>query len=146
MNGNKSIEIICPACGKDALLRRIPRYDGFRRVGKNLICSSCGHPFADEAEVPFKAKPESVLFDRKELDSKPEIFKADDAARLCRHCVHYVVNPFVQRCALQHKEVEATDSCGRFTPRRSPDIKQPVNEPAGKNSKGLSGAADKPLV
>ena len=127
MSDNKSIEIICPACGKDALLRRTPRYDGFQRVGENLVCSSCGHSFADEAEVPFKTKQQSALFDRSELDNRPRIFKHDDAARLCRHCVHYVVNPFVQRCALQHKEVEATDSCARFTP--------PAKSGSGKSEK-----------
>lgn len=121
MNENKSIEIICPACGQDALLKRTPRYEGFRRVGEDLSCSACGHSFADEAKVPFKPKQQSALFDRSELDSKPEIFKPDDTARLCRHCVHYVVNPFVQHCALQHKEVEATDSCARFKPGRKPD-------------------------
>lgn len=120
MDENKSIEIICPACGKDTLLRRTPRYDGFRRVGENLVCSSCGHSFANEAEVPFKTKQPSTLFDRSELKNRPGIFKHDDANRLCRHCVHYVVNPFVQHCARQHKEVEATDSCARFTPQRSP--------------------------
>ena len=120
----KPIEIICPACGEDSLLRRTPRYDGFRRVGENLACSSCGHSFADEAEVPFKTKPQSALFDRSALETRPRIFKRDDARRLCRHCVHYVINPFVQRCALQQKEVEATDSCARFKPRRKPDQPQ----------------------
>ncbi|MDO9541930.1 MAG: hypothetical protein Q7J98_06365 [Kiritimatiellia bacterium] len=117
----KLIEIICPACGNDALLKRTPSYDGFRRVGEKLLCSSCGHSFADEAEVPFKTKQQSALFDRSELEPRPRIFRDDDAMRLCRHCAHYVVNPFIQRCALQQKEVEATDSCARFTPHQNPD-------------------------
>lgn len=121
MNENKSIEILCPACGKESLLKRTPRYEGFKRTGEDLACSLCGHIFANENEVPFKKKPSSHLFDPKELDAKPKIFKPDDAARLCRHCAHYVVNPFVQRCALRRKEVEATDSCPKFKPSQKQD-------------------------
>jgi predicted RNA-binding Zn-ribbon protein involved in translation (DUF1610 family) len=117
MSGHNPIEILCPACGQEAILRRTPRYEGFRRAGENLACSACGHAFASEAEVPFKTKKNSDLFDRSELEGRPKIFKPDEAARLCRHCAHYVVNPFAQRCALRHEEVEATDSCARFTPR-----------------------------
>jgi hypothetical protein len=128
MDANKSIEIICPACGKDTLLKRTPHYEGFKRVGDDLACSSCGHSFASEAEVPFKTKQQSTLFDRNELKNRPRIFKPGEAARLCRHCVHYVVNPFVQRCALQRKEVEATDSCASFKVRPVPD-KPPADPP-----------------
>jgi len=124
MSENKPIEIICPACGKDTLLRRTPRYEGFRRVGEDLACSACGHSFPNEAEAPFKTTQQSALsrqrrdlFDQSELNNRPRIFKRDEAARLCRHCAHYVVNPFVQRCALRHKEVEATDSCAHFAPQ-----------------------------
>lgn len=114
MPENKSIEIICPACGKESLLKRIPRYDGFKRLGEDLACNLCGHTFADESQVPFKQKAPSVLFNPGDLRARPEIFKPGEAARLCRHCAHYVVNPFIQRCALRKKEVEATDSCPRF--------------------------------
>ncbi len=30
---------------------------------------------------------------------------------ICRHCYHYIVNPFTQWCSFQKREVEATDSC-----------------------------------
>lgn len=120
MTENKSIEIVCPACGKETLLKRTPRYEGFKRAGEDLNCASCGHAYANEAEVPFKTKTQSNLFNRSELDAKPEIFKPDEAARLCRLCAHYVVNPFIQRCTLLHKEVEATDSCGNFKKPKEP--------------------------
>lgn len=120
MNANKSIEIICPGCGKEALLKRTPRYEGFKRVDEDLSCAECGLIFEDESKVPYKLKQASRLFDPAELDAKPEVFKADEANRLCRHCAHYVVNPFIQRCALHKKEVEATDSCSKFKPREQP--------------------------
>jgi predicted RNA-binding Zn-ribbon protein involved in translation (DUF1610 family) len=117
MNGNKSIEIICPACGQEALLRRKPLYEGFKRISEELACAGCGYVFPDEKSIPFKERPKSNLFNPADLDAKPEVFKAGETGRLCRHCAHYVVNPFIQRCALQKKEVEATDSCGRFKAR-----------------------------
>lgn len=120
MDENKSIEIVCPACGKETLLKRTPRYEGFKRAGEDLNCASCAHAFANEAEVPFKTKTQSNLFNRSELDAKPEVFKQDETARLCRLCAHYVVNPFIQRCALLRKEVEATDSCRKFKKPKEP--------------------------
>jgi len=116
----KSIEIICTACGRETFLKRTPRYEGFKRAGENLICAACAHVYADEAEVPFKIKSQPKLFDPNELDAKPEVFKPGEATRLCRLCAHYVVNPFIQRCALLKKEVEATDSCGKYKKPKPP--------------------------
>jgi len=120
MDEKKSIEIVCTACGKETLLKRTPRYEAFKRAGEDLNCAACGHAYANEAEVPFKTKTQSKLFNRSELDAKPEVFKPGEAARLCRLCAHYVVNPFIQRCALLRKEVEATDSCGNFKKPKEP--------------------------
>lgn len=117
MDDQKSIEIICPACGQESLLKRQARYDGFKKVGEDLRCSLCGHGFAAEREVPFKTKTPSTLFNCNELGARPQVFKAGEAARLCRRCAHYIVNPFVQRCARHKKEVEATDSCPQFKAR-----------------------------
>ena len=30
-------QIRCSACGEDALLKRVPKYDGFKKVGEALI-------------------------------------------------------------------------------------------------------------
>ncbi len=125
MDENRSIEITCPACGRETLLKRTPRYEGFKRAGEDLNCASCAHPFASEAEVPFKTKPQSSLFNPGDIEAKPEVFNPDEAARLCRHCAHYVVNPFIQRCALLRKEVEATDTCRNFKkPKPPPKLAQ----------------------
>ena len=120
MNGNKSIEIVCPACGQETILKRTPRYEGFKRAGEELNCASCGHRFVSEEEVPFKMKSQANLFDRSELDARPDVFNPEEAQRLCRFCAHYVVNPFIQRCALKRKEVEATDSCAHFKKPEKP--------------------------
>jgi hypothetical protein len=121
------LEIICSACGRESLLRREPVYDGFAKVGERLSCMSCGHVFQNESEIVYKNrqkpgifgdadKPRAVrLFGPDETPSKPRVFEQGENKRLCRYCAHYVVNPFVQRCALLRREVEATDTCEHFT-------------------------------
>lgn len=39
--------------------------------------------------------------------------------QICRHCVHYVVNPFTQKCMLHHRDVSATDTCPDFEAKHS---------------------------
>ncbi|MCA1809446.1 MAG: hypothetical protein ABR497_02585 [Kiritimatiellia bacterium] len=122
-DAERGFEINCPACGRETLLKRDPVYEGFRRVGERLSCLGCGHVFADEAEAPFIQRVAPRVFDGKDVPRAPQVFAANEAGRTCRHCAHYVVNPFVQRCALKGGEVEATDSCRRFKVR--PEKKQP---------------------
>ena len=111
----KAVEIICSKCGADTLLHREPVYDGFTKTGERLTCSACGHPYATEAEVPFKQKAaEPVIFTDADRSAKVEVFDSAENARLCRYCAHYIVNPFTQFCAVHKKEVQATDTCGQF--------------------------------
>lgn len=117
MSESKSVEIVCSACGKDTLLMRKPKYDGFTKVGEELTCSACGHEYADESEVPFKHRAQISVFKDSDRSPQVKVFRENEAARLCRHCVSYVVNPFMQWCGLHKKEVEATDTCSRFTLR-----------------------------
>ena len=113
-----SVEIICGKCGADTLLRREAVYDGLAKTGEKLTCSSCGHEYASEAEVPFKAKAaEPQIFTEADRSAKVEVFDEGENRRLCRHCASYIVNPFTQFCAVHKKEVQATDSCGRFSER-----------------------------
>jgi hypothetical protein len=124
MNEGKSPEIVCPACGAEALLLRQPRYEGFTKVGESLRCAACGHFFAGEDEVPYKHRPEAEIFTDADRSAEVKVFSEGEADRLCRHCVHYVVNPFMQWCGLHKREVEATDTCGKFhrkARRREPE-------------------------
>jgi hypothetical protein len=120
---SKGIEIICSACGAEALLLRAPRFEGLRKTGEILTCAACGHEYASEADVPFKARPAVKVFTEADRSAPVKVFRAGEAERLCRHCVHYVVNPFMQWCGVHKKEVEATDTCDRF--QRRPDPKPP---------------------
>ncbi len=117
-------EILCPACGQDSLVKRTPLYEGFKRVGEQLACAGCGLVFPGEAAVPYKTRKTLPGFGLEDVPPPPKVFGkqelAETVGRLCRHCDHYVVNPFLQRCALTHREVEATDTCPRFAPKPPP--------------------------
>jgi hypothetical protein len=112
-----NVEIICPACGEESWLRREPVYDGLQRSGETLSCAACGHRFAAETDVPFKTRSEAPqVFDDADRPDTLRLFDENEARQLCRHCAHYTVNPFMQWCSEHKKEVEATDTCNRFTP------------------------------
>lgn len=124
----KSVEIRCPACGQDTLLRREPVYDGFKKVGERLLCSSCKHVFPSEDQVPFKTRAKPSLFSDADKLRTIDIFAGDEKGRNCRHCKHYVVNPFVQRCGLNNRLVQATDLCDRFERKEEPAEKKKEGE------------------
>ena len=111
------LEIICTACGTETLLKREPIYEGFTRAGEELSCASCGHVYASEADVPFKAEHKIEVFTEADRPDTIDIFTDDEKQRVCRYCQHYVVNPFAQRCDLHRKFVEATDECADFSRR-----------------------------
>lgn len=118
---SRSAEFVCPACGRESLLVRRPRFDGFKKVGEQLTCASCGHEFASEAEVPFTHREAPKVFRDEDRPAAVKVFAEGEADRLCRYCAHYVVNPFMQWCGLHRREVEATDSCPSFekkTPKK----------------------------
>ena len=115
------VEIVCTECGADALVRREPVYEGFKKVGEKFSCSACGHEFASEKEVPYKKSRKPSVFDDSDRVRKVDVFSKEDRGRNCRYCAHYLVNPFTQRCALHFKEVKATDFCDDFEPKPPDD-------------------------
>lgn len=111
------VEILCSECGAEAFLTREPVYEGFQKVGETLCCSACGFEFSSEEAVPYKEK-EAVpqLFTDADRSEDVQVFSEGENRQLCRYCAEYVVNPFMQYCSLNKKEVEATDSCADFKP------------------------------
>jgi hypothetical protein len=59
-------------------------------------------------------RSEQAVFTDADRSADVDVFEENEAGHLCRYCVHYVVNPFMQWCALHKREVEATDTCDRF--------------------------------
>ena len=119
----QSMAIICTACNEDTFIRREPIYDGFEKTGEKISCISCGHVFDDETDVPFKDNSGPKIFTDADRSKKIKIFKSDEKGRNCRHCTHYIVNPFVQRCGLHNKDVKATDLCEKFSTQKPVDDK-----------------------
>lgn len=116
-----SLEIICPECHAETLVRKEPVYDGFKKAGEKIFCSSCGFEFPDDQKVPYRKKAAPKVFEESDRPRKIDIFRDDEKEQNCRHCEHYVVNPFVQRCALHEKEVQATDICFDFKKKEEAD-------------------------
>ncbi len=116
-----SNEIACVACGQTALVRREPRYEGFRKTGETIVCTACGHRYADGERIPWRDKEQGpVLFFEADRPAAVRIFHADERGRCCRYCIHYVVNPFTQRCDRHRCTVSATDLCADFEAAPSP--------------------------
>jgi hypothetical protein len=110
----RSLEIVCSACGTDSLVKRVPKYDGFKKVGETFACVSCGHEYESEDATPFKIKKASSIFGEEDRLKKVDLFTPDEKGKNCRYCQHYVVNPFTQRCGLNNRIVQATDVCEKF--------------------------------
>ena len=106
--------IICPVCSEDTFVRREPVYDGFRKTGEKISCVSCGHLFDNEEEIDFKDVSGVKVFTDADRSKKVNIFRSDEKGHNCRHCKHYMVNPFIQRCGLHGTEVQASDLCDKF--------------------------------
>ena len=114
----KAVEIVCTVCGAETLVKREPKYEGFKKVGEQFFCSACGHEYASEEEVPFKQQKKVAVFTEADKVKKVDVFKTDEKGNTCRHCAHYTVNPFTQRCGLTNRIVQATDSCGQFEKKK----------------------------
>ena len=131
MAAGKPLEIQCPGCGRETILRREPKYDGFKKVGERLFCASCKHEFESEDEAPVRGRKVASIFSDDDRPKKLDIFKDEEDIRNCRHCEHHVVNPFLQRCGLHKKPVEATDSCRDFQNRPEPPADEEDTEEPG---------------
>ena len=107
--------ILCPACGEESAVKWIKKYDGFVEIGGVKTCAFCGHEFGED-------EPECLR------EEAPAWTKDKNLRKICRHCRHYVLNPFAQKCGLTQKEVEATDSCGRFQFRPHPPPEEEKTE------------------
>ncbi len=118
MKSAKPEKIQCPACGDASFLKRSPTYDGFRKIGEILSCAACQHVFTDENNIPFGEPRTPAMFEpASPAPDVAAVFGSDSVGHCCRHCEHYVVNPFIQRCALHQRTVEATDDCKDFSKR-----------------------------
>ena len=117
---NKQTRIKCPHCGEYAFFKEKKIYDdSFALKGVKYICFLCGGEADITPEKNTSKNSDSKLdklseFLGGESVSKVSLDLACDEVRFCCHCTHFIKHPFINRCGLTLKEVEATDSCGNF--------------------------------
>ncbi len=112
MQNDGGQKIICPYCRQESAVKLVKQYDGFTLVGEVRTCAFCGRELADEELTYLKEKI-------------PEGLRQKGQRRNCYLCEHYVVNPFLQKCVLHNREVEALDSCPDFSPAAKPPPEKP---------------------
>jgi len=116
------MEAKCPQCEKPTLFTSEAVYEGFSKVGEVMKCTECGHEMADtDIEAASSLAPKPEVFGEEDQPESMRLVGQGDPLKTCRHCQHYVENPFTQRCSLHRKEVQATDSCERFEVRKEED-------------------------
>lgn len=100
-------KIFCPHCRQESAVSVVKIYDGFTEVGETVNCAFCGYEFGEEEPEVIKERPPGWVDDK-------------DLKKVCHRCRHYVINPFVQKCVLHQREVEALDTCAEFSLRPAP--------------------------
>ena len=97
-----SKKIFCPSCRQESAVKVVKKYDGFTLIGEMDTCAFCGYEFGEEEPEIIKERPPGWVNDK-------------DLKKLCHRCRHYVINPFIQKCVLHDREVEATGTCRDFS-------------------------------
>lgn len=100
----KGVRIACPGCSQESVLKVVKKFDGLRVVGETKVCAFCGHEFPGD-DIPVVEEKRTDFFD--------DVGKGN----VCRNCINFVVNPWMQKCVLRDREVDALDSCASFEVR-----------------------------
>jgi hypothetical protein len=126
-----NMEITCTSCGRVALVRVEPVYDGFRKTGESFVCTGCGHRYPSRDVTPFLAADgRPKVFTDRDRPDPTRVFHADERRRCCGWCAHFVINPFSQRCGLTNRIMQATDYCARFSAKPAEEPPPPPPKPA----------------
>ena len=116
----KGDKITCPHCGEKSFVREKRSFnDDLTRGEAQFFCALCGQQLIPEKEAPQASEKETRLDRLSQLLGGEKIRKVtlapdEEDGHFCLHCTHFLTNPFVCRCGLTFKEIEATDSCSDF--------------------------------
>ncbi|MBQ7694969.1 MAG: hypothetical protein IJT50_07565 [Lentisphaeria bacterium] len=121
MNGGR--KVLCPHCGEKTLVRERKVFDeNFSPVGVKFVCAFCGGELelpsaSDSVPAPSKQEEAAERLSRLlggERAAKAAFAPEADDGHFCLHCRNFVKHPFMNRCGLTMKEVQAIDSCEKF--------------------------------
>ena len=118
-SGNK---MLCPHCGERTLAKEKKVLDeNFSPVGVKFVCAFCGGelevPSAASGPAPSKREDAAERLSRLlggERPAKVGFAPEADDGHFCLHCKNFIKHPFMNRCGLTMKEVQAIDSCAKF--------------------------------
>ena len=119
---NSDRKMLCPHCGEKTLAKGKKVFDeNFSPAGVKFVCAFCGGELENSpaASVSAPSKQEEAAERLSRLLGGEKVAKAAfapeaDDGHFCLHCRNFVKHPFMNRCALTMKEVQAIDSCGKF--------------------------------
>ena len=119
---NSGSKVVCPHCGERTLAKEKKILDeNFSPVGVKFVCAFCGGeleaPAAASPSAPSKEKEAAERLSRLlggETVAKVGFAPEADDGRFCLHCKNFIKHPFMNRCGLTMKEVQAIDSCEKF--------------------------------
>ncbi|MFC1668163.1 hypothetical protein ACFL1T_02115 [Chlamydiota bacterium] len=97
-------KIVCQKCNQESFVKVEKVYENFVLVGEKKICAFCGEEVIEDDVIKI------------EKDTK-NLFEQEKEKKICRDCVHYVINPWTQKCVLKKTYVDALDSCNQFRKR-----------------------------
>ena len=119
---NSGRKVLCPHCGEKTIAKEKKLLDeNFSPVGVKFVCAFCGGelemPSAAPASAPSKEQEAAERLSRflgGEKVTKAAFAPEADDGHFCLHCQNFVKHPFMNRCALTMKEIQAIDSCEKF--------------------------------
>ena len=120
MNSGK--KVLCPHCGERTLVKEKKILDdNFSPVGVKFVCAFCGGELENpaSASVPVPSKQEKAAERLSRLLGGEKVAKVgfapeSDDGHFCLHCKNFIKHPFMNRCGLTMKEVQAIDGCEKF--------------------------------
>ena len=111
-------KITCPFCHEQSIAKKKTKFDGFTQLGEVLVCMLCNAelgPVESAATQSAAGKLAALLGAAPPAAAR--LAAAENEKRFCKDCRHFLPHPFVDRCELDNRPVEAMGDCEKYIPR-----------------------------
>ena len=122
----KGMQITCPHCNEDSVVKLKAEMDGWTKVGESLVCALCDakletpeEPASTEHEKDSGGADALKDFLGVSAAETEELLKDDGDRRFCRDCKHLLEHPFKVYCLLHKKDVNPMDDCEKFERKKA---------------------------